>query len=348
MPDENEFPEFDDISAGELQTERHGFAQNQMIACETCLRANPPTRLNCLYCGAKLPVTESSRPVLRQMEEWEQGYNVVLPPASAKEVSGAVLEEVADWLHLEHEALKSLAATECAMPLARAASAEDAAIIRKKLGTFGLRVEAVSDDALHTNIPSRRIRALELNDDMLVGRASADGETLRVEWPQIVLLVSGRLYEKRIEVEERQRRITRNEFVGARELVEDEAVLDIYAASDDVDADTFPAWRISAESFDYSCLGAAKSLLARDNFVTLISALHERAHAASYEERYHQVRHLLTRAWPLAEHTASQGLRRERPGKFNTEAVTIVSNELQFTRFSRLQYLFERRGRAQI
>ena len=171
-------------------------------------------------------------------------------------------------------------------------------------------------------------------------------------WTQLVLLVPGRLYEKRIEVEERQRRITRNEFVGARELVEDEAALDIYAAAaaeDDVSADTSPAWRISAESFDYSCLGAAKKLLARDNFVTLIRTLRERAPAARYEESYHHVRHLLTRAWPLAEHTASQGLRRERPGKFNTEAVTIVSNELQFTRFSRLQCLYaRRRGQAQI
>src|SRR5438105_2996223 len=33
------------------------FALAEMVTCDACLRANPPTRSNCLYCGAILPGT---------------------------------------------------------------------------------------------------------------------------------------------------------------------------------------------------------------------------------------------------------------------------------------------------
>ena len=49
-------------------------------------------------------------------------------------------------------------------------------------------------------------------------------------------------------------------------------------------------------------------------------------------------------AWPPAEHTESLGLRRERPGRFNTEAATVVTNEAQFTRYSRLRRRLALRG----
>ncbi|MDQ3256599.1 MAG: hypothetical protein M3R15_22375, partial [Acidobacteriota bacterium] len=64
--------------------ESRGFAVNEMVACETCLRANPPTRVLCLYCAAPLAVSAENvdlrRPALRRIEEWEGGYNVVLLP----------------------------------------------------------------------------------------------------------------------------------------------------------------------------------------------------------------------------------------------------------------------------
>ena len=44
-------------------------------------------------------------------------------------------------------------------------------------------------------------------------------------------------------------------------------------------------------------------------------------------------------------HTGSRGLRRERPGKYNIEAVTQTSNENQYTRYSRLRRLLSQRAR---
>jgi len=63
------------------------FAREQMVACDECLRTNPPTRVNCMYCGALLPLNETTtnlqKPTLRRLEKWELGYNnLLVPPAN--------------------------------------------------------------------------------------------------------------------------------------------------------------------------------------------------------------------------------------------------------------------------
>ncbi|HEX5706855.1 MAG TPA: hypothetical protein VFX96_06150, partial [Pyrinomonadaceae bacterium] len=120
----------------------------------------------------------------------------------------------------------------------------------------------------------------------------------------------------------------------------DAPALEIYARGES------GGWRVGADGFDYSCLGEMKGLLARENFVRLAEALRGRASAATYDDEYARVRHLLAHAWPLSEHTESGGLRRARPGKFNTESVTVLSNDAQFTRYARLRYQLELRRRA--
>jgi hypothetical protein len=99
--------------------------------------------------------------------------------------------------------------------------------------------------------------------------------------------------------------------------------------------------------FDYSCLGEGKGLLAAENFEALVAALRARAPSAVYDEEYARLRPLLADVWPSAERTESLGLRRDRPGRVNTEAVTTVSNEGQFTRYSRLRQLLVLRARAE-
>src|SRR4051812_28827722 len=79
---EDEFNMFDadeDLRATSAARETaRRFEPGELVACDKCLRANAPTRMNCLYCGAPLPVTERSaalrRPSLRKLEEWEQGF----------------------------------------------------------------------------------------------------------------------------------------------------------------------------------------------------------------------------------------------------------------------------------
>ena len=101
------------------------FAPDQMVRCDECLRANPPTRVNCLYCGAVLPHDETTvalkKPALRPLEKWEQGYNNILLPPVAN-LTAADLVEASDLLRLRAEDLGRILASATSLPLARAAT----------------------------------------------------------------------------------------------------------------------------------------------------------------------------------------------------------------------------------
>jgi hypothetical protein len=323
------------------------FTHAEMVACDACLRANPPTRMNCLYCGAALAAAEEAghdlrRPTLRALEAWEQGFNVVLLPQASFELSVDSLTEAAALLRLEAGQLRELTGAGAHLPLARAATSEEAALVDAKLRALGWRVEVVPDEDLCVETdPPKRIRKLEIGADALVGWTSAEGEGVRLEWRDVTLLVAGRIARKRIEVEERRgggsRRGAAAEVVETREFHEDESALDLYVAG------SVAGWRIMAENFDYSCLGAAKSLTAAENFTRLVQTLGRCAPRAAYDDSYRGVRHLLKFAWPLAEQTGAGSLRRVRPGRYNAEAVTTITNETQFTRYGRLLQYFRLR-----
>ncbi len=318
------------------------FAPEQLVACEECLRANAPTRLTCLYCGAALPQTEQSaalrRPVLKRLEEWERGFNVVTLPRAAGALTFDAAEEAASLVHIEAGALKEISFEGRALPLARVGSADEAWLIVERLRELGLHTEVFPDEVL-ARCPLR-VRAFDFEDDALVCRAGPDAESLRVRWSELVLLVTGRAVSRRVEVAERRGLTGKSETVETRELASDEMVLDIYTSEVDghgVHAREETGFRVMSGGFDYSCLGAGKGLLAAENFRALVTTLRGRAPSAVHDEEYARLRPLLSDVWPSAERTESLGLRRERAGRFNKEAVTHVSNESQFTRYARLR-----------
>lgn len=327
------------------------FAPEQMVACEECLRANPPTRMNCLYCGAALPRTKESaalwRPTLKKLEEWEQGFNVVTLARAAGALTSDAAEEAATLLRLDVGGLKEIVLSGRAMPLARVGSADEAWLIVERLRGLGLNTEVFPDEVLARR--PARARALEFEDAAVVCRAGTDSEPRRVPWSEAVLLVKGRVVSRRVEVAERRRGLGgRSETVETRELASDELVLDLYTSSFDeheAQATGGSCFRVTSGGFDYSCLGERKGLLAAENFHALVAALRARAPSAAYDEEYARLRPLLSDVWPSAERTESLGLRRERAGRFNTEAVTTVSNETQFTRYARLRHLLVLRAR---
>lgn len=311
------------------------FTPEQMVACDECLRANPPTRLKCLYCGASLPVTAETealrRPALRRLEEWERGFNVVLIPRAWGALTTSAAEGVASFLNLEKATVISIASADRALPLARASSVEEASLILERLGAAGFEAVVVSDEELSCATPPRRARSMVFETDELTVRCT-DGSTTRLNWSQIELFVTGRVHTRRVEVEERQAALgARREVAETREFADDEQMLDIYASGD------AKGWRVSSKAFDYSCLGSDKALLVAENFEKLSSRLRERAAKATFDDGYSKFRRLLSAVWPAEEREGSGGLRRERPGKFNAETVTVVNNETQFTRYSRLR-----------
>lgn len=347
MQGEDELKAFDELGGGAAGgREQRPFTHAEMVACDACLRANAPTRMACIYCGARLPATEQSallrRPALKRLEDWEQGFNVVLLPGAAVAPESNALEEAAALLRLDASRLVAMMAAGRALPLARASSAEEAELIVARLRTLGLGAEVFADELL-TRAPAR-VRTLDLEEGAVVFRKSPDSAPLRVPLGEVALLVTGRVVSRRVEVSERKTRFGgRSEMVEARELASDEMVLDIYTAGEDADT----GFRIVAGGFDYSCLGASKGLTAADNFRALVGVLRGLAKSAVFDEEYARLRPLLADVWPAAEHTESLGLRRESVGRVNAEAVTTVSNETQFTRYARLRQRTAPRARAE-
>ncbi len=327
MPKDNENIRLPLLGPAE-PAEPQGFAPEQMIRCEECLRANPPTRINCLYCSVPLPATESSarlrKPVLRPTQKHELGYNTIVLPGAGALTAGAI-GEAAEFLKLKEQDLERILAERVPLPVGRTASREEAEVILKRLQELGVRVVTLRDNATVT-----RVRSLGFDDAKLVINPGHGMNETEVLWSNLILLVPARLIERRVEVKEVKSQRAENEILDTSELFSDEAVIDLYTATH---AET---WRITANGFDFSCLEAEKTLLANENITKLQHLLIAKATNARFDDSYHRLRPLLDLVWGPEQETKSSGWRRERPGKLSIAMATIRSNESQFTRYSRL------------
>ena len=314
-----------------------GFPAEQMIRCEECLRANPPTRVSCLYCVAPLPLTEASvrlrKPVLRQPEKHQLGYNSILVPV-AGEVAN--LDDAAALLKLPAENMQQLMSQSVPMPVARTASSEEAELVRLRLRELGLSCVTVSDEELGLSSSDnvvRRVRAMRFDDEQLIIYHSGT-EATEVAWSDVILILPARIIETRLEIKERMTRKKENEILDTNEFFRDEAVIDFYTS-------THPCtWRVGATGFDFSCLGSEKALVTNENISRLQKVIVAKAVNAQFDDSYQRVRNLLELAWGTQPETQSSGFRRERPGKLSVGVATTKSNESQFTRYSRLRRYF--------
>jgi len=319
----------------------HSFAPAEMITCDACLRANPPTRSKCLYCGADLPLTgndregQSSREALNPIGQIDQpasvsdAHYVVLSPNQNNVVAELSLGAIASLLHLRTTEVEIALGSGCAVPLARSASSEQAAMLADKLRALGIGADTLREDTLRLDLAGRKIRALEISDDGLAAMPM-NGGSAGARWDDLILIVNGRLLVNRVEVEERQRR-GRPKPLDTRELFSDEPVVDLYMRSDEL------GWRISSSSFDFSCLGTEKAMTAFENFTTLINLLRLRAPKIGVDDSYRSLRALLRNVWPLEPQTRKGEWRRRGAGKVDVSTVTTIDNEIQFNSYSRLR-----------
>src|SRR5436305_8086587 len=165
--DEKEFDLLSDIEP--LRSEPRGFAPEQMVTCEVCLRANSPTRTSCLYCAAQLPTTQINatlqRPTLRKLEQWERGFSIIFRPGSVVELTQESLGEIGGLLRLKPEELKRIVETGEPLPLARAATREEASLVERHLAEMGVSVLVVGDsDLLSDDSMPKRARAFEFTE----------------------------------------------------------------------------------------------------------------------------------------------------------------------------------------
>lgn len=330
MPKDNENIRLPIIGPVE-PSEPQGFTPDQMIRCEECLRSNPPTRINCLYCNVQLPLTESSarlrKPVLRRPEKHQLGYNTIVLPGPAT-LTPDQINDAASLLKLKEPDLERILAEGLPLPLARTASREEAELILDRLQSLGLRVVTLVDEG-----SVKRVKSLAFDDAEMVINSGHPKDEVFVPWPNVLLFVTARLIEKRVEVHEIKSRRAENEILDASEFYSDEPVIDIYFSTHS------ETWRIGAAGFDFSCLGSEKALITNENIVRLQRRLIDRAPAAQFDDTYNRLRPVLDLVWSSEQETKSSGWRRERPGKLSLGMATINSNEAQFTRYSRLRYL---------
>jgi len=301
-----------------------------MITCDECLRANPPTRINCLYCTVPLPITEESarlrRPILRRPERHQLGYNTIYLPG--KQPSAAdTINDAAALLKLKEPELERILAAAVPLPLACTASRDEAELIEKRLHSLGFQVVTLVDEGA-----VKRVKSMAFDESQLVLNADHPQDELAVAWSNILLLVPARLIEKRVEVKEVKTRRAENEILDTSEFFSDQPVIDIYLST------RSETWRVSASGFDFSCLGPDKALITNENMTRLQRRLVEQATSARCDDSYNRLRPVLDLVWGPEQETKSSGWRRERPGKLSLGMATINSNESQFTRYSRLLY----------
>ncbi|MCM3905773.1 MAG: hypothetical protein ND866_29120 [Pyrinomonadaceae bacterium] len=342
MPKDNEnVPFFSDepLTASEPQ----GFAPDQMVRCEQCLRANPPTRLGCLYCAAPLPVSEKTaellKPSLKPVQNWALGYNNIFLP-QATEIPVEALSEAAGLLKLSSNDLRRLLSSLTPMPLARTDSLDEARLIDRRLKDLGFEMAIVSDADLGLReSPPIRLRSVSIDENGLTPKLIVETDESQIRWSQLVLLVTARLSRKRIELQERKGGRGDNEITDESQFFADELVLDLYSEGPDA------KFRILANGFDFSGL-RGKRLLVAENFALLLDLIRDQSPRAEYDDAYNSSRQALEIVWPCGQQTESSGWRRQRAGKYTVGAVTESSNEDQFTRYSRLRYFLKARVRS--
>lgn len=320
-------------------SEPAGFAASEMVRCEECLRTNPPTRVSCLYCAATLSSNENvadlRNPTLEPIDDSTQGYNTILLPQPANDLNAEVLSQAANLLRLSPAELNRIIGVAAPLPLARTATFDEAALVIRRLKALGIDSMVVSDKELQLKeLPPVHVRALDIDEKSLRPKHIARADEIQIIWEQVVLIVTGRVVTKRVESKAGKGKRGDREILDTSEFIADDAVVDIYSEKQGGN------FRIFANRFDFSCL-VEKSLIAAENFSRLIRLFREKASNAEYDDSYNSSRLALEVVWPSGRQTGSRGWRREGLGKYSIESVIESSNEIQFTRYSRLRHFLK-------
>jgi hypothetical protein len=310
------------------------FSPEEMVRCDACLRANPPTRTACFYCGAALPMTRTSsrlrQPALLSPGKSGPGYNTIL---IAHDQTQNSIQETADLLKLSAEAIEKLLATTQPLPVARTATFEESQLVADRLRGLGMQTETISDEQLGVLEGSViRVRSMVFDDDTILLRPSGPGEPMKINHADLLLMVQARLSTKTTTIKELKSRRSENEILEASEFYSDEFVIDLYCSLRE------ESFRIAANSFDFSCLGEQKALVVNLNMTKLTQVLQAKAPQMKIDNAYTGVRQLLDLVWGAEKSTKSDGWRRDSPGRLTVGATTTLSNENQFMRYSRLRY----------
>ncbi len=333
MQEDNQQPE-EFLKDLPIQAEEIGYKADEMVSCKNCSRTNPPNRLKCMYCGTELELSaeQSTKiaPVLRKLENWESGFNLIYLP-KGENVSAETTAQIAKLIGLEKEILQNILQADKPLPIVRAESVKEAEILQNRLKDLNLETSVISDALLAAENLPKRLRGLEFHDDKILLILFNNDEVEEIGAEDLSLIVSGAIFQKSVESTEARKK-GETKILEATETASDEVLIDIYSKDDAA------GYRILTKGFDYSCLGAEKGILARENIKKLVAAFQNFAPNAKLVDDYLTVRSVLGNVWEVEQRKDSQGLTRQRFGKFDLSNISSSNNLQQFTKYSRLQW----------
>lgn len=310
-----------------VMSEPIGFSAGEMVGCSNCSKPNPPNRLNCFYCGRGLELPDEVAAGIRfrpvEIEGWEPGVNVVC-------VGGIYpgVDRIGAALAMDDELLASFDGVEQPFPFIRV-KAEDADEVSGRLSANGLKVFQIHDKLLDLDETPARLKEMIFDGDLIeLVLFNSDGVE-RIEAADVTLIVSGAIFKSSSESTVKK---TRKEIKHVDERCDssDHSVIDIYAGKG------HRGFRILPHGFDFSCLGAGKTFLAVENFKALRELLRSSFPKAIFDDSYMSKMPVLDHVWPRTVTNTSKGM--QRVGwKLERSVGESISNELQFTRYSRMR-----------
>ena len=293
-----------------VRSEEVGFQPGEMVACGKCARRNAPNRLKCMYCGAALEISAEQaariKPVLRKLENWEQGFNLIYTPNDER-FSAEAVAELARLIGREPEFMQNVLTARRPVPVARCETQREAVILKNHLDERGFGNFIVGDEALAAEIAPKRLRGLEIRDGYLFLTLFNTNEIEVVSFEDLRVIVAGAIFQKAIESTEARKK-GESRMLDATETASDESLIDLYTEKNS------NGYRVLTKGFDFSCLGAEKGMLAGDNLRRLAGRLQKLAPHARLVDDYLALRNVLGEVWEVEQRRDSQGLTRQRFG----------------------------------
>lgn len=315
-------------------TRVESYKDDQMISCAKCSRKTPPNRLDCIYCGVKLELsaeqTKNLKPTLRKTDTWKNALNLIFVSVLSEPTDRAI-SEIAKMTRLEHELVTTILEYPKPLPLARSEQAEELEIVSARLNELGIKSVLVGDEELEPDVFPQRLRKVGFKDGNVEFSLFNRPDTIICTPGDLMLIVTGALYERRVESSEKHIRKKENKILDLAETSVDELLIDIY------DRENVHGFRISANGFDFSCLGNEKGMIANDNMRTIAEKICQFSPEAELDEDYLKLRGVLAGVWEVDEQVDSKGLKRKGLGGYKRETVTTTTNLKQFTKYSRLR-----------
>lgn len=314
-----------------IQSEDIAFKPDELVACGSCTRKNPPNRLKCMYCGNELKIRPGNaamvKPALRKLEGWERGFNVIIrEPVPTNQLN---LAHSAAFLSMEPDDLAVILDAGEPLPLIRVESQNEAEILIAGLAKLGLNCSILADATVADEKMPIRLSNIDLREG---GIAVTDFNTQKITViDDLALLTPGIITTSKVDSLEKKRR-GKTKVLEETATTSDESILDIYSRHDPV------GFRVHLTGFDFSCLGEDKGLLAVENMRLLVVTLKEHVPNAKLVANYKKVRPALGQVWEIEARKDPKGLQRSGFAKREFGSVASTSNLRQFTKYSRLQW----------